>query len=1183
MAVEFLKDYGEFVGRSGARMLEGWAGVVAESLLNPGDAFAGINPFASDDARYQAANRILEGAKERTEKAGHWLSGEYSQGALDIGTSLQDAAGDVIEDSPLAQALVGTLEDPSLQLGLELLPGVGGVLGKASRVARRASPAEAIEQAFLKRNPDYLHQADPMLPPGQKPLGQQMGGKQAGIIAGEQAIANLRRSGDSVMTSHGRKSGDQLAEDMGRAQNMLNEGADADDIWWATGMNLGVDDAWKFEIDDRTSQFVPGDARTEVTFGANEKYYQGKLPDFLQHEDLYKAYPKMEDLEAELAFEPGGAYYPNMYGDDGSATQIEWINVDKNSRDPRSLLLHEAQHAVQAREPGFDTGSNPTAAPALYDEDLPGQLDDWMETLHESGVDNIPHGFLSSQNMPVDGDELEMVIHDQASWVNSHLDDTSMAYEYEMIEDHFGPEPLNLRVESGYDSYMRSAGENEARTVQMRADANPAWRLAHPLDEDAPVNREDRWLSDESERGVTAWSPERAQTMWDTEIDRESYPGQEQDEVYSIVSHPETGEQVGQMSAFKRDDGTYQMDETAEIYDEYQRQGAGTAALASLVDDVGTLHRSQSEAPGMVALMDVLAKKGYQLTDDTISTPPSVTTPTGYQKPAVPGEAIRLGPRNRKAVPETLKKEFTNRDDDFWGVTFDDDGISQFESGYSGIQCTGFACAVKHKLEPGRAKVMGYMEGDNPKAGSNDLADGHDFALVDDRYIVDPWLSEVENGKITTHDGKKIDTGGQIVFDLKKDGDLIDKIYGDQEAWKEVKTPDRPFFDESLYRAMSKPDPAYSQSRKSDAPLPERAKSYPQTLWPESAWDKDKGKFYASKAESQEAKDLLKARAKAQRDMDKNGYTPYFDITKRYNVDPSNYTRRGDTQVEERYVDPKAEATHAAAIKTPEARARLEEAYTEAEGYSGAHDWYGMGQLEEEFIKHLGAKEGRKAFRDKFSDAMATTTGGSSPKDNFTNAMYGNYLSARGLSPPEAAFDMPSPIGGRYISGNMKLYDQVANKGGTLDATRPKRHNFSGNYEGFMDRSTVDEQMTELMTPGKQSPEGKTYGIYEAMIEEVAEGKGVPPANFQDVAWAGTKLKSEAKKAKSSYVPQPMIETVNEAIERTSRITGQSPEEVLVDGIIKSKTPVYAHPIATLGALAAAKALEESLTGDGVQ
>jgi hypothetical protein len=39
---------------------------------------------------------------------------------------------------------------------------------------------------------------------------------------------------------------------------------------------------------------------------------------------------------------------------------------------------------------------------------------------------------------------------------------------------------------------------------------------------------------------------------------------------------------------------------------------------------------------------------------------------------------------------------------------------------------------------------------------------------------------------------------------------------------------------------------------------------------------------------------------------------------------------------------------------------------------------------------------------------------------------------------------------------------------------------------------------------------------------------------------------------------KPMIEHVNESIERTARLTGLSPETVLKQGIIRSKIPLYA-------------------------
>ena len=696
MSAQFLQDYGEFIGRSGGRMVEDWAGVMAEALTNPWDAVAGINPFIDDDARYQAANRVMTGGRERAERTGHWLSGEYSQGALDIGESLGSRAQDLIQENDLASALVGTLEDPSLQLGLEMLPGVGGVLAKGGRIARRASQAEgAMERAFIKRNPDYLMDADTALPPGQKPLGQQMGGKQAGIIAGEKAIDNLKRSGADVMTSHGRKTGQELAEAMDAAKYMHSTGADPRDIWATTGMSLGTDDAWKWEIDDRQAVYnAPGT-------GVDPVQEMGPLVNVLNHPDLYKAYPKMEDIVADLDTSPGGTYYPNQFefgreGLEDALVSKEWIQADRTSRDPRSLLLHEAQHGVQAREPGFDTGSNPTAAPPIYDEGLAESLDDWASTLASSGMDmdTMPGYVFNKNNMPMDGDDLEMTIFDQASWISKDMGwDTEAMYD--AIDDHFGGGPLNTMVDSGYDSYMRSSGENEARTVQMRQDSSPAWRKEYPLDEGAPINREDRWMSEPGAREVSAWG------------------------------------------------------------------GGGGGG------------------------------------NKPAKAPTYITTPTEYQKPAVPGEANRLVPKNRKVIPETLKTQFTGRGDDFRGITETEDGSKFAATDYSGVQCTGFACAVKHKLEPGRAEVFGFDEKSNPDAGVNVAAGGHDFAVVDNRYIVDPWLSEVESGNITTHKGEKLDVGGQVVFDMKKDQELIKQIYGDQDKWKQMEVPDRPFFDES--------------------------------------------------------------------------------------------------------------------------------------------------------------------------------------------------------------------------------------------------------------------------------------------------------------------------------------------------------------------------------------------------
>ena len=98
---------------------------------------------------------------------------------------------------------------------------------------------------------------------------------------------------------------------------------------------------------------------------------------------------------------------------------------------------------------------------------------------------------------------------------------------------------------------------------------------------------------------------------------------------------------------------------------------------------------------------------------------------------------------------------------------------------------------------------------------------------------------------------------------------------------------------------------------------------------------------------------------------------------------------------------------------------------------------------------------------------------------------------------------------------------------------------------GHQDRPTVDEQMMRLFDPkGKMAPDW--YGINEGVVNELAKEKGVSPVNFQEVAWAGGK----------GYEGKPMMQEINEMIHRTSRITGQSPDEVL-KGFIHGNKPMY--------------------------
>jgi hypothetical protein len=335
-----------------------------------------------------------------------------------------------------------------------------------------------------------------------------------------------------------------------------------------------------------------------------------------------------------------------------------------------------------------------------------------------------------------------------------------------------------------------------------------------------------------------------------------------------------------------------------------------------------------------------------------------------------------------------------------------------------------------------------------------------------------------------------------------------------------------------------------------------------RTVYPDTApavlqVDKKTGKEFLAKNNSAEALAVEKVRKAAQREIDAGQYQPLFDVEQRYYADPNKYPLSGATITDAR---PKKQVTidkYTALYDTPQARENLAAAYDRGASDPLAHDWYATGQLADAYEKYLGPELGRDAYRTDFADGMAATTGGADPTANLLMAGYGNHLRAAGTPVPTNAHSMPYPIGGRYASGNMSMYDKVINQGvGLSAAEQPKRHNFSGNFLGHREFPTIDEQMSGLYSPGLTVPPGDSYSIFENVLNDVAKSKGVLPANFQDVAWKGAK----------GVDGKPMMQHINEAIYRTSKVTGLPQEEVLKNWIV-NKAPLYG--MGTVGLLGA--------------
>jgi hypothetical protein len=359
-----------------------------------------------------------------------------------------------------------------------------------------------------------------------------------------------------------------------------------------------------------------------------------------------------------------------------------------------------------------------------------------------------------------------------------------------------------------------------------------------------------------------------------------------------------------------------------------------------------------------------------------------------------------------------------------------------------------------------------------------------------------------------------------------------------------------------------------------------RFKQYPETDAPEIKFNKD-GSTYQSKKLTQEGERTRELRQSAQQDIDEGIAPEYFPVSERYYADPSSY---GDSFDTKQILPKKQETTDAWTLKydTPEARQNLTEAFEIGNADPGSTQWYAMGQLQDAFIDEFGLEEGLKRFKTQFADSMAATTGGAPPTDNLLMAHYMNTLKEQGLPLTDKSYELPYPIGaGQYGLKNLQTADKLLRGSEGITPTgHPKRYSFDRNFLGDLSKSTIDEQMMGgfgvTNTKGTPLKSPNYYGIPEKVLEDMANGMGLPVAEAQDAMWAGLKAMKAAKKAGvpvSEVAPhgKPMIAHVNEMLYRTSKVTGETMDEVL-NRFLHSKGAMYSG---LLGAPVAAGMLNQ--------
>ena len=128
-----------------------------------------------------------------------------------------------------------------------------------------------------------------------------------------------------------------------KAETLEKDGVSAEEIRKATGWSRGLDNKWKFEIDDSKAKYKEEKIRLGKAVNLNE---------VLEHKDLFKAYPDLKKVKVkEISnLDARGIYSPNF--------DCIFINENLPTQEKLKSLIHEVQHAIQVRE-GFAVGESP--------------------------------------------------------------------------------------------------------------------------------------------------------------------------------------------------------------------------------------------------------------------------------------------------------------------------------------------------------------------------------------------------------------------------------------------------------------------------------------------------------------------------------------------------------------------------------------------------------------------------------------------------------------------------------------------------------------------------------------------------------------------------------------------------------------------------------------------------------
>lgn len=326
-------------------------------------------------------------------------------------------------------------------------------------------------------------------------------------------------------------------DNLNRAKEMEKAGFDNKTIWAATGWERGKDSYWRMEAPDVRLK------TDELTAGGNYNAlidYDGPVDGYFSAPELFSAYPDLKQYRINVVPLPRGeaGYHDkknkiiainktlltdhsfdalnDMEADKRDAkTPEEAARIEANIKDLladfeesiNNVLIHEVQHAIQHME-GFSGGQNLVSVRSMTDYDDPAflQAKTEYERKHDEFkalTEQIPSGY--GLLWTID-DWLQRDVFKGNRDFYQHAADIFKKYVPENIDDRFHYFSAYLRLatdlhtldarmkylSSDFSRYRRSAGEVEARNVEMRNVMNPELRKERPPSETEDYSRDEQ-------------------------------------------------------------------------------------------------------------------------------------------------------------------------------------------------------------------------------------------------------------------------------------------------------------------------------------------------------------------------------------------------------------------------------------------------------------------------------------------------------------------------------------------------------------------------------------------------------------------------------------------------------------------------------------------------------------------